>query len=105
MLTTPDYMAYLKIAEGCDNCCSYCIIPQLRGSYTSRPYDEVMAEARSLAAHGTKELIVVAQDTTRYGEDLTGKLLCRSCCVISTSWRASSGSALCTCIPTTLRTI
>lgn len=75
MLTTPDYMAYLKIAEGCDNCCSYCIIPQLRGPYTSRPYDEVMAEARSLAAHGVKELIVVAQDTTRYGEDLTGKLL------------------------------
>lgn len=70
MLTTPDYMAYLKIAEGCDNCCSYCIIPQLRGPYTSRP-----AEARSLAAHGVKELIVVAQDTTRYGEDLTGKLL------------------------------
>lgn len=74
MLTTPGYMAYLKIAEGCDNCCSYCIIPQLRGPYTSRPYDEVMAEARSLAAHGVKELIVVAQDTTRYGEDLTGKL-------------------------------
>ena len=71
MLTTPDYMAYLKIAEGCDNCCSYCIIPQLRGPYTSRPYDEVMAEARSLAAHGVKELIVVAQDTTSYGEDLT----------------------------------
>ena len=65
MLTTPGYMAYLKIAEGCDNCCSYCIIPQLRGPYTSRPYDEVMAEARSLAAHGTKELIVVAQDTTK----------------------------------------
>ena len=75
MLTTPNYMAYLKIAEGCDNCCSYCIIPQLRGPYTSRPYDEVMAEARSLAAHGVKELIVVAQDTTRYGEELTGKLL------------------------------
>ena len=75
MLTTPGYMAYLKIAEGCDNCCSYCIIPQLRGPYTSRPYDEVMAEARALAASGIKELIVVAQDTTRYGEDLTGKLL------------------------------
>ena len=75
MLTTPGYMAYLKIAEGCDNCCSYCIIPQLRGPYTSRPYDEVMAEARALAANGIKELIVVAQDTTRYGEDLTGKLL------------------------------
>lgn len=75
MLTTPSYMAYLKIAEGCDNCCSYCIIPQLRGPYTSRPYEEVMAEARALAASGVKELIVVAQDTTRYGEDLYGKLL------------------------------
>lgn len=75
MLTTPSHMAYLKIAEGCDNCCSYCIIPQLRGPYTSRPYEEVMAEARALAASGVKELIVVAQDTTRYGEDLYGKLL------------------------------
>ena len=75
MLTTPSYMAYLKIAEGCDNCCSYCIIPQLRGPYTSRPYDEVLAEAKALAESGIKELIVVAQDTTRYGEDTTGKLL------------------------------
>ena len=75
MLTTPGYMAYLKIAEGCDNCCSYCIIPQLRGPYTSRPYDEGMAEAKALADSGIKELIVVAQDTTRYGEDTTGKLL------------------------------
>ena len=75
MLTTPSYMAYLKIAEGCDNCCSYCIIPQLRGPYTSRPYAEVLAEAKELADSGIKELIVVAQDTTRYGEDTTGKLL------------------------------
>ena len=75
MLTTPSYMAYLKIAEGCDNCCSYCIIPQLRGPYTSRPYAEVLAEAKALADSGIKELIVVAQDTTRYGEDTTGKLL------------------------------
>lgn len=75
MLTTPDYMAYLKIAEGCDNCCSYCIIPKLRGPYTSRPYDEVLAEAKELAAHGIREIIVVAQDTTRYGEDLYGKLM------------------------------
>ena len=75
MLTTPSYMAYLKIAEGCDNCCSYCIIPQLRGPYTSRPYEEIMAEAKALAEQGTKEIIVVAQDTTRYGEDLYGKLL------------------------------
>ena len=75
MLTTPSYMAYLKIAEGCDNCCSYCIIPQLRGPYTSRPYAEVLAEAKALADSGIRELIVVAQDTTRYGEDTTGKLL------------------------------
>ena len=75
MLTTPSYMAYLKIAEGCDNCCSYCIIPQLRGPYTSRPFAEVLAEAKALADSGIKELIVVAQDTTRYGEDTTGKLL------------------------------
>lgn len=75
MLTTPEYMAYLKIAEGCDNCCSYCIIPKLRGPYTSRPYEAVMAEAKELAASGIKEIIVVAQDTTRYGEDLYGKLM------------------------------
>lgn len=75
MLTTPSYMAYLKIAEGCDNCCSYCIIPQLRGTYTSRPHDEVLAEAKALAESGIKELIVVAQDTTLYGKDTTGKLL------------------------------
>lgn len=75
MLTTPSYMAYLKIAEGCDNCCSYCIIPQLRGPYTSRPYAEVLAEAKALADSGIKELIVVAQDTTLYGKDTTGKLL------------------------------
>lgn len=75
MLTTPEYMAYLKIAEGCDNCCSYCIIPKLRGPYTSRPYEAVMAEAKELATSGIKEIIVVAQDTTRYGEDLYGKLM------------------------------
>ena len=75
MLTTPSYMAYLKIAEGCDNRCSYCAIPQICGPYTSRPYEDVMAEAKELAASGIKEIIVVAQDTTRYGEDLYGKLM------------------------------
>ena len=75
MLTTPNYMAYLKIAEGCDNCCSYCAIPQICGPYTSRPYEDVMTEAKELAASGIKEIIVVAQDTTRYGEDLYGKLM------------------------------
>lgn len=74
ILTTPDYMAYLKIAEGCDNCCSYCIIPKLRGPYVSRPFEQILNEAETLVAQGVKELVVVAQDTTRYGEDLYGKL-------------------------------
>lgn len=74
ILTTPNYSAYLKIAEGCDNCCSYCIIPKLRGPYRSRPFEEVLAEAEALVDSGVKELILVAQDTTRYGEDLYGSL-------------------------------
>lgn len=74
ILTTPDYMAYLKIAEGCDNCCSYCIIPKLRGPYVSRTFEQVLSEAKALVDKGVQELIVVAQDTTRYGEDLYGKL-------------------------------
>lgn len=76
ILTTPLYTAYLKIAEGCDNCCSYCAIPKIRGPYRSKPMEQVLKEAKTLAANGVKELIVVAQDTTRYGEDLPGgKLL------------------------------
>ena len=73
-LTTPPYMAYLKIAEGCDNFCSFCAIPLIRGRYTSKPYEQVMAEAKDLVARGVKELVVIAQDTTRYGQDLYGKL-------------------------------
>ena len=73
-LTTPSYMAYLKIAEGCDNFCSFCAIPLIRGRYTSKPYEQIMAEARELGERGVKELIVIAQDTTRYGQDLYGKL-------------------------------
>ena len=73
-LTTPPYMAYLKIAEGCDNFCSFCAIPLIRGRYTSKPYEQIMAEARELVERGVKELIVIAQDTTRYGQDLYGKL-------------------------------
>ena len=72
VLTSPDYYAYLKIAEGCDNHCSYCIIPALRGRYRSRELDDVLYEARTLAADGVKELIVVAQDISRYGLDLPG---------------------------------
>lgn len=76
ILTTPLYTAYLKIAEGCDNCCSYCAIPKIRGPYRSKPMEQVLKEAKALADNGVKELIVVAQDTTRYGEDLPGgKLL------------------------------
>jgi len=72
ILTTPEHYAYIKIAEGCDNRCSYCIIPYLRGKFRSRPMDDVLYEARLLAASGIKELIVVAQDTSRYGTDLAG---------------------------------
>ena len=70
ILTTPEHYAYLKIAEGCDNRCAYCIIPYLRGKFRSRQMDDVLYEARLLAASGVKELIVVAQDTSRYGTDL-----------------------------------
>ncbi len=72
VLTTPEHYAYIKIAEGCDNRCSYCIIPYLRGKFRSRTMDDVLYEARILAANGIKELIVVAQDTSRYGIDLPG---------------------------------
>ena len=72
VVTTPEHYAYIKIAEGCDNRCAYCIIPYLRGKYRSRQLDDVLYEARILAASGVKELIVVAQDTSRYGTDLPG---------------------------------
>ena len=68
--TTYPHTAYLKIAEGCNNHCTYCVIPNIRGRYRSRPMESILAEAEALAADGVKELIVVAQDTTRYGEDL-----------------------------------
>ena len=70
IVTTPEHYAFLKIAEGCDNHCAYCIIPKLRGKYRSRQLDDVLYEARLLADSGVKELIVVAQDTSRYGTDL-----------------------------------
>ena len=73
VLTTPEYMAYLKIAEGCDNHCSYCAIPSIRGKFRSRPMEELVAEAKNLEALGVRELTVVAQDITRYGLDLYGK--------------------------------
>ena len=72
-ISTPDHMAYLKIGEGCDNKCTYCIIPKLRGKYRSRKMEDIIAEAKDLASKGIKELVVIAQDTTKYGCDLYGK--------------------------------
>lgn len=72
VLTTLPYYAYLKIAEGCNNCCAYCAIPKIRGRFRSRPMEDIVKEAEHLAGEGVKELILVAQDTTRYGEDLYG---------------------------------
>lgn len=72
-VSTPEHMAYLKIGEGCSNHCTYCIIPKLRGKYRSRKIEDIVEEAKSLASEGVKELVVIAQDTTRYGEDLYGE--------------------------------
>ena len=72
IVTTPEHYAFIKIAEGCDNRCAYCIIPYLRGKFRSRQMDDILYEARMLADSGVKELIVVAQDTSRYGTDLPG---------------------------------
>ncbi|MBQ8817698.1 MAG: 30S ribosomal protein S12 methylthiotransferase RimO [Clostridia bacterium] len=73
ILTTPEYMAYLKIAEGCDNRCAYCAIPSIRGKFRSRPMEELVAEAKQLEALGVRELCIVAQDITRYGLDIYGE--------------------------------
>ena len=73
VVSTPPYTAYLKIAEGCDNRCSYCIIPYLRGRYRSRSMESLLAEAKALADRGVQELIVIAQDITCYGTDLYGR--------------------------------
>ncbi len=73
VLTTPFYTAYLKIAEGCDNRCTYCAIPLIRGSFRSRPIEELVNEAKDLEKLGVKELCVIAQDTSRYGLDLYGE--------------------------------
>ncbi len=73
ILTTPSYSAYLKIADGCDNNCTYCAIPKIRGKYRSRTKENIIAEAKALAQNGVKEIILIAQDTTRYGIDLYGK--------------------------------
>lgn len=73
VLTTGDTMAYLKIAEGCSNYCTYCAIPYIQGKYVSRKYEDILDEANMLVKKGIKELVVIAQDTTKYGIDLYGK--------------------------------
>ena len=73
VITTGNKTAYLKIAEGCSNKCTYCAIPYIRGKYVSRPKEEILEEAKKLSKQGYKEIILIAQDTTRYGEDLYGK--------------------------------
>ena len=73
ILSTPPWYAYLRIAEGCDNHCAYCVIPSLRGKYRSRPMEGLLKEARELSDAGVKELLVIAQDITRYGTDLNGE--------------------------------
>ena len=90
VLTTPPWFAYLRIAEGCDNRCAYCIIPFLRGRFRSRKMEDIVNEAKGLAARGVKELIIVAQDITRYGIDLYGKrslsALLRELCKLDFHW-------------------
>ncbi len=91
VLTTGGHYAYLKIAEGCDKCCTYCIIPKIRGSYRSVPMESLLEEATKLADGGVKELILVAQETTVYGKDIYGKkalpeLLTRLCEVDGLEW-------------------
>ncbi len=73
VVTTPDYTAYIKIAEGCDNRCSYCAIPNIRGRFRSRKIEDIVEEAKSLEELGVKELVIVAQDTSRYGLDIYGE--------------------------------
>ena len=90
VVTTPPYTAYLKIAEGCSNGCAFCIIPKLRGRYRSRSMEHILEEAQKLADNGVQELIVIAQDITRYGQDLeeptTLAALLRELCKLPFHW-------------------
>ena len=90
ILSTPPWYAYLRIAEGCDNHCAYCVIPSLRGKYRSRPMGELLDEAAELSSAGVKELLVIAQDITRYGTDLNGEYqlaaLLRELCRLDFRW-------------------
>ena len=90
ILTTPPYMGYLKIAEGCDNKCTYCAIPQIRGKFRSIPMEELIRQAKVMFDEGVKELCVIAQDSSRYGEDLYGEYslskLLKELCKIDFKW-------------------
>ncbi len=91
VLSTPGYTAYLKIADGCNNNCTYCAIPMIRGAFRSRRIEDIVAEAKALAENGVKELILIAQDTTRYGQDLYGeyaldRLLEELCSIEALHW-------------------
>ena len=90
ILSTMPHYAYMRIADGCDNCCTYCAIPKIRGHFRSRTMENIVEEARALAADGVKELILIAQDTTRYGLDLYGKLalpeLLNKLCELDFKW-------------------
>ena len=91
IVTTLPFFSYLKVAEGCSNCCTYCAIPLIRGKFRSVPMDEVVAEAEKFAENGVTEIVVIAQDTSRYGEDLYGvsklpELLRRLCRIDGLKW-------------------
>ena len=89
--TTLPFYSYLKVAEGCSNCCTYCAIPAIRGKFRSVPMETLIEEAKGLAEHGVKELNIIAQDSTRYGEDLYGEsklpeLLTELCRIDKLKW-------------------
>lgn len=91
VLTTPGYYGYLKIAEGCDNCCTYCVIPSVRGKYRSFPMEDLVKQAGQMVEKGVKEILIVAQDITQYGEDLYGEkmlpaLLKKLCLIENLHW-------------------
>ena len=100
VLTTPGYSAYIKIAEGCDHPCRFCIIPQLRGQFRSRRFESVIAEAERLAQSGVREITLIGQDTTCYGEDLGLKDGLAYCWKNSRASKVCGGFASSTPIPT-----
>ena len=98
VLTTPKYSAYVRIGEGCDNWCSYCAIPMIRGGYRSRPKADILAEVKTLAAQGVKEFTLIAQDTTRYGRTTAKRASCRSLSRRLPRFPAWNGCARCIAI-------